>query len=693
MISSDETRPASGRCAFCGEPTDGRSHGCLALFKEVMSEPGTPAGLDELPDGIAEAAADPARVLGQYVLLEEAGKGGMGSVWRAWDRKLTRWVALKFLHGQDDDDSARFEREAKLAARLRHPNIAAIYDVGEAPSRQPGSKSIRYIAMEFVEGRPLGSRDLPLRDWVTVFARVARAVAAAHQAGIVHRDLKPENIMLTREGWPYIMDFGLAKTLRTGSSISASGIVVGTPAFMPPEQARGHPSEIDERSDVYSLGATMYAVLARRPPFGGDTAVDILVRVCTLQPPPPREANPELPEEIDRIIRRAMAREKKDRHASALELAEDLERFLDPAAAPPPRAKRAPWLAVGLAAAAAVAAVALLRKPEPPLLHPAPPAVEDPLAGFLTKFEPLRAAGRWRSAAALLEAAPLPAERRESYRKELEGLCRDRLTRAAAELCEGPVTEALKKPAPGFRFASLRGRLPAEDELLPAPPSWDWTLRLLDLLDRGGVEELLQAADAALPLETARENPWFLAAAEAAFRRVESAVGLESKAALDADAAVAAKRRLAAETAAKPWTGWLARLPGEVRERHRLLDLHESALRASLAGLPSFPEGLEELDVTDALKGPRPARALADVERRLEELERGVLTRPAERKIALSKAAAAALRLLLEGLTPEEAAARLADQGARLRELGVGAEERERLGPKLGRVLGQLLGP
>jgi len=285
--------------------------------------------LDDIPDEAAAFAEDPARQLGAYILVKQIGKGGMGAVWKAWDKKLTRWVAIKFLLVAEDEDVLRFQREAKLAARLRHPNIAPIYEVGEAPATQAGQQTRHYLCMEYIDGSTMASAiGLPVNELLDIFMKVAQGMEAAHKAGVVHRDLKPANIMLTTDKWPYVMDFGLAKAIQAESSISVSGAVMGTPAYMPPEQAEGRLDEIDAQSDVYSLGATMYAVLCKKQPFQGQTPMEILMKVCKEDPVAPRTHNPELPEAVEAILLKTMAKKKADRYASALALAEDLKRYL-----------------------------------------------------------------------------------------------------------------------------------------------------------------------------------------------------------------------------------------------------------------------------------------------------------------------------------------------------------------------------
>jgi serine/threonine protein kinase len=381
----DELPPGDGgleattrRCAACGGIYTGETHIDCPSAGGALKKGGSASSashLDELPSEARPFDTDPARQVSQYILVQQIGRGGMGTVWKAWDRKLTRWVAVKFLLATEDEDIARFQREAKLAARLRHPNIAPLYEVGEAPPMHPGQPPRSYLVMEFIDGQSLAAVQLPLRDAVEIFVKVARGMEAAHKAGVVHRDLKPANIMLTSDRWPYVMDFGLAKSLQTESSLSVSGAVMGTPAYMAPEQAQGRLTAVDARSDVYSLGATIYAVLCKKPPFTGESAMDIVMKVVQETPTPPRQVNPEIPEPVERIILKAMAKVKEERYASAGEMADDLQRFLDNAAvaARPPAAPRKGGRKRVLATAAVLIAgglSALLFWPSP---QPAPP--------------------------------------------------------------------------------------------------------------------------------------------------------------------------------------------------------------------------------------------------------------------------------------------------------------------------------
>jgi len=296
--------------------------------EEVQATIISNASLDEYPEEVRPFVQDPSRQINQYVLAKVLGKGGMGEVWKAWDRKLSRWAAIKFLLGQSQEGVLRFKREAKMAARLTHPNIAPVHEVGEAPSRQPGQPSCHFLEMEYIDGMTLGSAKLSMRDRVDVFVKVAQGLDAAHKGGIVHRDVKPANIMLTKENWPYVMDFGLAKSLDGDNNLSVTGAVMGTPAFMPPEQVEGLTDQIGAWSDVYSLGATMYAVFCGVHPFTAQTTLQLLQKVVNEAPPSPRSKNPEITEELEAIILKSMAKKKEDRYQTAAAVADALKRVL-----------------------------------------------------------------------------------------------------------------------------------------------------------------------------------------------------------------------------------------------------------------------------------------------------------------------------------------------------------------------------
>jgi eukaryotic-like serine/threonine-protein kinase len=253
--------------------------------------------------------------------------GGTADVFQAWDEEAGRPVALKFLRREDPDLVARLLREARAQARVDHPNVCKVYEVGERDG-------VPFIAMQLIEGETLdrAARGMTVEEKVAVMRAVAEGVHAAHRAGLVHRDLKPGNVMVERDethGWvPYVLDFGLVWDAEA-SGATRTGTVLGTPAFMAPEQARGELSAIDRRTDVYGLGATFYAALLGRPPFEGQTATEILFKVLVEEPPPPRRVDPGLPKALENITLTCLAKDPERRYPSARALAEDLERYLD----------------------------------------------------------------------------------------------------------------------------------------------------------------------------------------------------------------------------------------------------------------------------------------------------------------------------------------------------------------------------
>jgi serine/threonine protein kinase len=228
------------------------------------------------------AVADTIRISG-YEILGELGRGGMGVVYKARHLKLKRLVALKMIVGADyvsADQTERFRREAEAVARLQHPNIVQIYEVGQRGGRP-------YISLEYVDGGSLADKlrgtPLPPAEAARVVETLARAVHAAHQRGIVHRDLKPANVLLTADGTPKIADFGLAKETDTSSSRTQEGTVVGTPSYMAPEQASGEVKAVGPAADTYALGAILYETLTGRPPFKGVTSLDTIMQVDSLE--------------------------------------------------------------------------------------------------------------------------------------------------------------------------------------------------------------------------------------------------------------------------------------------------------------------------------------------------------------------------------------------------------------------------
>ncbi|MBI2932760.1 MAG: protein kinase [Planctomycetes bacterium] len=292
--------------------------------KAPSPSPAKQESSQELPPEAAAAAQQPDYCFRHYVLTQALGKGEMGVVWKAWQRDLKRWVAVKFLQSDEADELARFVREAQSVAVLSHPNITALYEFGNFEGNF-------YLVMEYVDGQTV--QDLlgrmSVETTVKVFHACALALDHAHRHNIVHRDIKPQNIMLTKALKPYLMDFGLAKKRNADSTQTTSDVLLGTPAYMSPEQAEGKLHRIDRRSDIYSLAATLYAVLAGRPPFMGRATLETLYKVVHADPPPLRQFSPQTPAALEAIVRKAMSKAPSQRYPTAREFAADLQRFAD----------------------------------------------------------------------------------------------------------------------------------------------------------------------------------------------------------------------------------------------------------------------------------------------------------------------------------------------------------------------------
>ena len=364
----------AGLCPICLLKTDlaaepaskGPSGGptpTITVFPVTQGASADPAAtLTISPDAFARV-----RYFGDYELLEEIARGGMGVVWKARQSSLNRTVALKMiLAGQlaGQTEVQRFRREAEAAANLQHPNIVAIHEVGEHDGQQ-------YYSMDYVAGRDLGalvreSGPLAPARAAECVKTLAEAVHFAHQRGTMHRDLKPQNVLIDAAGIPHITDFGLAKFVERDESLTQTGAAMGSPSYMPPEQAAGHLDQVGPHSDVYGLGAILYELLTGSPPFRAETPVATMREVMESEPVAPRKVNAIVPPDLETICLKCLEKNPVRRYPSARALAEELGRFLnhEPIQALPASAtrkaeswlRRHPW---SLLAAASLAAMVL----------------------------------------------------------------------------------------------------------------------------------------------------------------------------------------------------------------------------------------------------------------------------------------------------------------------------------------------
>jgi hypothetical protein len=294
----------------------------------MMSQPGreiTDPIVDRSPSQNRSDHRDlTGRTLGDFRLQRLLGRGGMGDVYLATQLSLNRPVALKILHphfGSSPSYLSRFEKEAKAVARLNHPNILHVYSHGEV-------EGLHYLAMEYVPGWNLreyilkkGTVELPLA--LSIIKQAGQAIAAAGEVGLVHRDIKPENLLLTRKGRVKVADFGLCRDLEADAvHVTQPGITVGTPLYMSPEQARG--MALDHRSDLYSLGVTIYHMLTGEPPFRADSPLALAIKHLKDTPVPPRVYRPEIPPELEALVLKLMAKDPAERYQSAEEMLSDL---------------------------------------------------------------------------------------------------------------------------------------------------------------------------------------------------------------------------------------------------------------------------------------------------------------------------------------------------------------------------------
>jgi WD40 repeat protein/serine/threonine protein kinase len=388
------------------------------------------------------AQEDPGTIAG-YEIVAELGRGAMGVVYQAWQKKLHRMVALKMVLAGSQASAvelARFRTEAEAVARLQHPNIVQVHEVGEQDGRP-------FLALEFVDGGSLAQKlqgaPLPARPAAQLIEILARAAHEAHQKGIVHRDLKPANILLQRKSVsslaggrpmsepervpadsdcglriadyePKITDFGLAKLLIGGAGQTQTGVILGTPTYMAPEQASGRPMEVGQGADIYALGAMLYELLTGRPPFRGETVTDTLQQILLQEPVPPRRLQPKVPRDLETICLKCLNKETWRRYPTAHELADELDRFLHhhPIRARPVGAwvrlgrwcRRNPALAAvtGLALTTLLAAIAVAVS-----FALYQRSAAERLAGTLNEVESQREQALWQQHQAELAAAQL----------------------------------------------------------------------------------------------------------------------------------------------------------------------------------------------------------------------------------------------------------------------------------------------
>ena len=297
------------------------------IFEPARSEPPALAA-PPAPGGFVPGVTPLPASFDDYELLEEVGRGGMGIVYRARQKSLDRIVAVKMLLRRDlatAADLARFRSEAVAAARLDHPGIVSIFEVGECGGHP-------FYSMRFIEGTTLAKRlaagDVPTREAATILARVAEAVDAAHRGGVLHRDLKPSNILIDAAGKPHVSDFGLAKRIEADQDVTHTGAILGTPCYMSPEQAAGSRGDVGPPSDVWSLGAILYQTLTGRPPFQAANPMDTLLAVLESDPPVPRSFDPGVNRDLEMIALKSLQKPQDLRYASAAALAADLRAFL-----------------------------------------------------------------------------------------------------------------------------------------------------------------------------------------------------------------------------------------------------------------------------------------------------------------------------------------------------------------------------
>jgi serine/threonine protein kinase len=355
-------------CRACGAQVPALFAKLATAVREALDDASREQNV-ELPDEVRAAATDPSKCFGKYVLIREIGRGGAGIVYKAWQQDLNKVVALKILPHESDtaagvrtpfgdvEDVKRFYNETRAHADLRHPNIVPILDFDSVDNHF-------YYTMQYIEGVTLdgvvregiderafqttiisdpegatpGRREtariaqgkgMPLRKALELIRDLALAVDTAHQRGVYHRDIKPGNIIIDRQARPWLMDFGLAKVAHLGDSAYVKGVIMGTPYYMPPEQALGDMEQVDNLSDIYSLGAVLYELVSGQSPYAGKTTEEVIDALPRESAVPVESLVPSLPPALVRVIEKAMARNKSRRYPTARALADDLDNILE----------------------------------------------------------------------------------------------------------------------------------------------------------------------------------------------------------------------------------------------------------------------------------------------------------------------------------------------------------------------------
>lgn len=470
----------------------------------------------------------PGTIVGEKYRLEAPiGQGGMATVWRAVHTTLDRPVAVKFLEavGTGSQQLAeRFLEEAKLAAGLRHRHVVDILDFGVTPDGKP------FMVMEFLEGQSLADRYTdgpPVTDWelLEIVAMTLSGLAAVHDAGILHRDVKPENIFLVQDAdgiFPKLLDFGISRGFGAVGRVTRTGVVVGTPQYMSPEQARGK-KDLDARSDLFSVGVVLYEGLAGEVPFDSENPGDVLIAVATEEPRPIEEIRPDLPRSVIDIVHRALRKKPEERFQTAREMRDAVMAVLQRAE---PLAGRPPSMVIrtSYASAHGTGKLRVLSSPPPPLHRSTPAAAPAP--GAPSPIEPARlppprgAAAPRRSSSGLfyalgvlvMAAAGVYIAHLHGFLPPLSGSSRADAAGAAGELRPGQVVPLAAQPAPAAIEPPPTDGVPApptETIDIPSPP--DPPARVPDGLanavDGGAEDASAGGADAGVEAAAEPERP------------------------------------------------------------------------------------------------------------------------------------------------------------------------------------------